>query len=666
MELFRARTPCLLYPVGVMRRLTALGVAAALVTPSLLAVRPLRHHHDLVAGQGDAGFRDGSFTNALFRDPRGLAVDGGGRRLFVADRGNHRIRVVDLAAGNRVTTIAGTGDAGHADGPLSEARFDHPTLVVWLPPDRLVVHDRGTSLLRVVDLAQGRVTRVDTGSSTEPVWGLLADASGGAVLFSQPAAGTVRRVDLGSGSVTTLLSRTPLVPRPGPLAYFRGHLVVADLGGAVATIGRDPGSPRLETRLPPAEPLVALAAAGDTLYGTKASSNGVVRVLPATEGLGLLSVWGRPVTTMPKGAGPARFLDFDREAPGGLVSLPGEPQRLVVSVAARQAIFGLTDLGFDRLADSRVRSPKGLTDFAYPERKAPGTQRILLVGDSRTFLSGDRDRRDATPGSPAGSPGFFDNRMRTLPKQLELLLETTAALDDRAMRFEVLSVGRTSDEPAFLWPAYEIPAIARKFDVDVVLFLALTQMGFSAWFQRPITAEGIPAAALDSEFLMLPWKEKLKGPARTFFSACAAKGWARPVSETQVQFEGFEKLTSDPALLDQLTVLMGKPLALLSQRLGEGAKPIRLEIAFCPVGRFGAIDPYRSLWTGVGRRYAIPVRDLTEPFVALRPTYYPMSEEGDEELDHFVGEAMPVLATLLARDILRAPQAAPRARNHRK
>jgi hypothetical protein len=410
----------------------------------------------------------------------------------------------------------------------------------------------------------------------------------------------------------------------------------------VATIGRDPGSPRLETRLSPSEPLVALASAGDTLYGTKAASNGVVRVLPETEGLGLLSVSGRPVTTMPKGAGPTRVLDFDREAPGGLVSLPGEPQRLVVSVPARQAIFGVTDLGFDRLADSRVRSPNGLTDFAYPERKAPGTQRILLVGDSRTFLSGDRERRDATPGSPGGSPGFFDNRMRTLPKQLELLLETTAALDERPTRFEVLSVGRTSDEPAFLWPVYEIPAIARKFDVDVVLFLALTQMGFSAWFQRPITGEGIPAAALDSEFLSLPWKEKLKGPARTFFSACAAKGWARPVQRPRCSSTASKLTTTRPFSISSRVSweshcrscrndwLLGR------SRSGSRSRSVPSAVS----GHRPLPQPVDWGWLP----YAIPVRDLTEPFVALRPTYYPCRRRATRA-GPFRGDAMPVLAS---------------------
>jgi hypothetical protein len=60
-------------PVGE-GRLTALGVAAAL-TPSLAAAFATTTTRGRT---GDAGFRDGSFTNALFRDPRGLAVDAAG------------------------------------------------------------------------------------------------------------------------------------------------------------------------------------------------------------------------------------------------------------------------------------------------------------------------------------------------------------------------------------------------------------------------------------------------------------------------------------------------------------------------------------------------------------------------------------------------------------
>lgn len=60
-----------------------------------------------VAGTGSPGKKDGSFAEAQFDDPQGMALDG--ETLYVADRKNHNIRALDLKAGT-VTTVAGIGE----------------------------------------------------------------------------------------------------------------------------------------------------------------------------------------------------------------------------------------------------------------------------------------------------------------------------------------------------------------------------------------------------------------------------------------------------------------------------------------------------------------------------------------------------------------------------
>jgi hypothetical protein len=60
-----------------------------------------------VAGTGQEGKLDGSFSQATFADPQGLAYDGK-RLLYVADRKSHALRALDLKA-QTVKTIAGTG-----------------------------------------------------------------------------------------------------------------------------------------------------------------------------------------------------------------------------------------------------------------------------------------------------------------------------------------------------------------------------------------------------------------------------------------------------------------------------------------------------------------------------------------------------------------------------
>jgi hypothetical protein len=66
------------------------------------------------AGLGAVGFSGdrGPAASALFRDPGIIAVDG--TLLFVADRGNLRVRIIRLGA-DSIDTFAGTGDA--APGP---------------------------------------------------------------------------------------------------------------------------------------------------------------------------------------------------------------------------------------------------------------------------------------------------------------------------------------------------------------------------------------------------------------------------------------------------------------------------------------------------------------------------------------------------------------------
>ncbi|MCR9142187.1 MAG: hypothetical protein NXI24_08040 [bacterium] len=76
-----------------------------------------------LAGDGTAGFADGAGTAAVFNGPRGITCDG--LHLYVADTLNHRIRKVEIATGT-VSTIAGDGTGAFADGQGAGARFNRP------------------------------------------------------------------------------------------------------------------------------------------------------------------------------------------------------------------------------------------------------------------------------------------------------------------------------------------------------------------------------------------------------------------------------------------------------------------------------------------------------------------------------------------------------------
>lgn len=109
----------------------------------------------LLAGQYAAhGFTNGTGNAATFYLPVGLAVNTAGN-LVVAEAGNHVIRQVSPTG--VVTTLAGTGTAGNADGSATVARFFRPCGVAVTPSGGFLVADTDNQILRSISAA-GAVT----------------------------------------------------------------------------------------------------------------------------------------------------------------------------------------------------------------------------------------------------------------------------------------------------------------------------------------------------------------------------------------------------------------------------------------------------------------------------------------------------------------------------
>lgn len=75
-----------------------------------------------VAGSGDWGYQDGPSDQAAFKEPKGIAVDDDGN-VFVADYENHRIRRI---SNGEVSTVAGNGIAGDGSGPALSCPLHRP------------------------------------------------------------------------------------------------------------------------------------------------------------------------------------------------------------------------------------------------------------------------------------------------------------------------------------------------------------------------------------------------------------------------------------------------------------------------------------------------------------------------------------------------------------
>lgn len=100
-----------------------------------------------VAGDGAAGYVDGPAAQARFNGPIGVAVDSHGR-IFVADTYNDRIRMITPEG--LVSTIAGAGRPGYADGDGDVALFDTPCGIVVKSDGSLIVADTGNYRLRSI------------------------------------------------------------------------------------------------------------------------------------------------------------------------------------------------------------------------------------------------------------------------------------------------------------------------------------------------------------------------------------------------------------------------------------------------------------------------------------------------------------------------------------
>src|SRR3569833_1671788 len=127
------------------------------------------------AGSGTVGSSNGTGTSASFRNPFDIAIDASGN-LYVADSKNNKIRKVTPAG--IVTEFAGNGIAGHDDG--QNATFNSPAGIAIDKDGNLYVSDSGNNLVRKIT-ADGTVsTLAGSGAAGK------ADGSGISASFNGP------------------------------------------------------------------------------------------------------------------------------------------------------------------------------------------------------------------------------------------------------------------------------------------------------------------------------------------------------------------------------------------------------------------------------------------------------------------------------------------------
>jgi DNA-binding beta-propeller fold protein YncE len=287
------------------------GSVSADAANGRLFVSDSNHHRLLVTdaagrvlhtvGRGDAGLDDGDVATATFRQPQGSYYDAATDRLFVADTGNHALRIVDFGAGT-VTTLAGDGrQAGYGIREADGARS--PLNSPW----DVLLHD---GVLYVAMAGPHQIWAFDPATGRGAVWAgtgeeNLVDGPRLRALLAQPsglavADGSLYVVD----SETSSLRRVPLDGGPDAAVETligEGLFEFGDVDGAYP-----------EARLQ--HPLGVCAHGGAVLIADTYNHK-IRRYDPAT---GALSTWlgtGTPGLA----DGPAGLASFDE--PGGLCVL---------------------------------------------------------------------------------------------------------------------------------------------------------------------------------------------------------------------------------------------------------------------------------------------------------------------------------------------------------
>jgi signal peptidase I len=245
-------------PVTTVRYLSTRAVRGTWSSPAspLMATNSCIGSVVAYAGSGTAGFSGdgGTATSARLRTPRQSAAAADGR-VFIADTGNNRIRVV--ATDGTITTFAGGGSniLCTYSGPATGVSLNAPRGVAVDAAGTVYIADTGNNCIRKVDTA-GNVSRVAGGglttscsSATVTATALwlsnpsgLAVAPDGSLVVADTGRNCVRRITgttatlvAGGGSTTscTTASTPATVSLSGPQGVAvtsSGDVLVADTG----------------------------------------------------------------------------------------------------------------------------------------------------------------------------------------------------------------------------------------------------------------------------------------------------------------------------------------------------------------------------------------------------------------------------------------------------
>lgn len=196
-----------------------------------------------IGEKGDGG-DGGPATEAGLNQPHSLYIVGD--EVYVADTRNNRVRKIDLKSGI-ITTVAGTGEAGYSGdgGPATQAKFSATYDLAFDPAGKKIyVDDLNNRRVRLVDLMTGTVVTVaGNGEQGVPENGAVAtqsplvdpraltlDRNGN--LYILERRGNALRILDKAGQIRTLIAPGDVKPDMNGPKYLcvdlEGNIIIAD------------------------------------------------------------------------------------------------------------------------------------------------------------------------------------------------------------------------------------------------------------------------------------------------------------------------------------------------------------------------------------------------------------------------------------------------------
>ena len=260
----------------------------------------------LFAGSATSGTADGVGTAARFNNPYGITSDG--TNLYVADTNSHTIRQINIAT-QAVTTLAGSGIGGAADGVGTAASFSRPSGITT-DGIHVYVADSGNGLIRKISIATGAVSTLAgkvaghrfssfaDGTGTTAEFGDLAGITtdGANIYVAENGSYRIRKVVIATGVVSTVAGNGTkgYVDASGTNARFEGAvavsligdtLYVSDKGGlAIRQITLSTGQVNTVFSFNAGSSPTGLTNDGANLYATQASGGAVDKITLSSGG----------------------------------------------------------------------------------------------------------------------------------------------------------------------------------------------------------------------------------------------------------------------------------------------------------------------------------------------------------------------------------------------